>query len=479
MPKSNRSTRTDLDWYLISVDRLRQIAILVVVAVLAVAGWYYFAKVRNDPRVRAQSAIQSAESAIRDLAALPDVASYRSEFDRARAGLTEAQRRFAESEWAPAEQAALEARTIARSAIARQQGSRDSDAQFLSVEGDVQYQKAGAEWRPADARTPLYNGDWVKTGSNASAELIFSNGSLYTVGPGALLEIYSAVNPQTSRRSNTVQMQVGSVEINTTDDASTVRTPGTQVVVASDSTTQVGVAENDRSTRVLALKGSATVSPASGGAALELGAGEQLRADREGALESREAFLPPPALQAPADNLILRSGTTPRVEFAWSEVPGASGYQLQVARSRLFAAPEIDARRRENSAAAEVSREGLFYWRVATVADDGTPGPYSPFRRFRVAGAGGRAGQTSSDRIPPSLELDRPFNIGGAYYMIQGRAEPGTTVFVNDDEADTVADGSFRKLVSFTSVGWNTVVVKAVDPAGNETVRTERVHVKD
>ena len=45
----------------------------------------------------------------------------------------------------------------------------------------------------------------------SSAELIFSNnGSLYTVGPNALLEIYTAVNPQTSKRTNSVNVEVGS-----------------------------------------------------------------------------------------------------------------------------------------------------------------------------------------------------------------------------------------------------------------------------
>src|SRR5262249_32734821 len=147
--------------------------------------------------------------------------------------------------------------TISRAALSGE-GSTEFDAQFNIVEGDVQFQKsATAEWKRADIGKPLFNGDWVKTGENASAELIFSNGTLYTVGPNALLEIYAQMNPATSKKSKSVQTQVGSVEVATTDDASMVRTPGTQVVVDSDSTTQVGV-DRQKGTSVLAEKGSSS-----------------------------------------------------------------------------------------------------------------------------------------------------------------------------------------------------------------------------
>lgn len=470
--------RADLDWYLISIDRLRLIAAILVLALVSAGVWYYVTRVRNDPANRARAAVSSAQESIRDLAASPGFESFRNEYERARRGLAQAQQLLAQSQWGPAESAANEARTLARTALARQQGASDADAQFLSVEGDVQYQKSGGEWRTADARTPLYNGDWVRTAGNASAELIFSNGSLYTIGPDALLEIYSTVNPQTSRKSNAVQMQVGSIEINTTDDVSTVRTPGTEVVIGSDSTTQVGVAREDRTTRVMALRGSATVG--SGPARLELTGGEAVSAAPTGELSNKETFLPAPVLVSPPDNLVLRIGANPRVEFSWQPVQGAARYRVQVARSRLFSAPEIDASRDTPDAAAAVSAEGVFYWRVAAVSPAGVEGPFSPFRRFRVTGVETQPeGPASGDRTPPTLELNRPFNIGGAYYMIEGTAEAGSTVFVNDEVAETSADGRFRKLVSFTTIGWNTVTVKAVDPAGNETVRTERVHVKD
>jgi hypothetical protein len=468
------------DWYLISIDRLQKIGLIILLVLVAGGIYLYFDSQRKDPRERAEAAVADAEEALSDLAGSQEFTTYKAEFDRGRARLEQARGLLRQENFPGAESAAIEAQTIAQSALART-GERDSDAQFLSVDGDVQFQKASSsEWKKADARTPLYNGDWVKTGDIASAELIFSNGSLYTIGPNALLEIYSVVNPATSKKQNSVQMQVGSVEINTTDDASTVKTPGTQVVVSSESTAQVGVDQRAKTTQVMSLKGTAAVSPAAGGQAVSLTSGEIVSASADGSLSAKKQYLQPPALVAPPDNQVFRGSTDSKVQLSWAPNPAAVAYQLQVSRSRLFAGVEINAQRTTNSATAKVSSEGAFYWRVASIDAAGQIGPFSTFRRFRVTGVGGPPTQQSqADKTPPTLQLKRPFNIGGAYYLIEGRVEPGATVYINDDETDVQSDGLFKKLVSFTQVGWNTIIVKAVDPAGNETVQAEKVHVKE
>ena len=84
-----------------------------------------------------------------------------------------------------------------------------------------------------------------------------------------------------------------------------------------------------------------------------------------------------------------------------------------------------------------------------------------------------------SDETPPELTLKRPTSLGGQFFLIEGKAEAGATVFVNDEEIGTEPDGSFRKLVSFNKVGINTVVVKAVDPAGNQAVQRVNVYVEE
>jgi uncharacterized protein YpmB len=469
----------DIDWYLISIDRLKQLIVLIVLVLVGVAGFLYYRSLQT-PNQKAQKAIEAADSSLNELATRKDFSKYRNDFDRAKARVDQAKKLLAKGSPEEAEAAAIEAQAITRTALAGI-GERESDAQFLTVEGQVEFQKGGSgDWKKADRNTPLFNGDWVKTGSGASAELFFSNGSIYTIGANALLEVYAAVNPTTNRKDNAVQMRVGRLEINTTDEVGTVRTPGTQVVVDAESTAQVDVNAQEKQTRIVALKGATSVSSAKGGSAVPLGKGEQLAASDQGDLGQKSNYLLPPALLIPNDNQVYQGTSEMTVEFNWAPRPEAHGYQLQVSRSRLFSVLEIDAKRVDARAKVKVTSEGSFYWRVASIDETGKPGPASQFRRFRVTGFGTNATPTGSgDTTPPTLTVEKPQSLGGPLYLIKGKAEAGATVFVDDLEISIDPDGSFQKLVSFTKVGLNTVVVRAVDPAANQSLQRVNIYVEE
>ena len=470
------NTTADIDWYLISIDRLKQIGLVVLLLLLGGAGYWLWHNQKGNPKSNAESAIADARQALNALAGSPDFNAHRNEFNRAQQKLEEANTQLRAAQYDRARDAAVESQTISRAALS---GGTDleSDAQFLTVEGDVKYQKgSSSEWKDADPRTPLVNGDWVKTGDRGSAELIFSNGSLYTVGPNALLEIFSAINPETSRKNNAVQMRVGSVQVVTTNDESSVRTPGTQVVVESESTTHVGVDEQSKMTSVVSTRGAASVAPAQGGPAVRLTSLEKVSATPQGTISPVAKLAPPPALLSPADNQVFQLSPDLEVELIWNSVPTADAYVLQVSRSRLFSTHEINTRRQKTSARTKVTSEGAFYWRVASVGPDGEAGPFSPYRRFRVSG-GGRT--SASDREPPPLTLKQPFHVGGQYYTIAGTTEPGATVFINDQEVDVESNGAFQKLIAFDKVGRNAIIIKAIDPAGNQTVQSQTVIVEE
>ena len=477
--KRTKAAGADVDWYLISIDRLKQVGLVVLILLLGAAGYWFHQQAKGNPRSNAESAIADARQALNALASSKDFSVHRPEFDRAQRKLEEANTLFGGAKYVEAQGAAVESQTISRTAVSGG-GDRENDAQFLNVEGDVKYQKGSSgDWKNADTRAPLFNGDWVKTGDHSSAELIFSNNSIYTVGSNALLEIYSQLNPATSKKTNEVKMQVGSVEVATTDDQSTVRTPGTRVVVESDSTTHVGVDRN-QSTAVVTTKGSTEVTSTAGGEAVKLASGEKVSATAGGNISPVKKLLMPPAILSPADNQVFQMTGDLRVEFAWDTQQNATGYVLQVSRSRLFSTLEINSKRQNTTARAKVTSEGSFYWRVASIGPDGDTGPFSTFRRFRVSG-GQRAGTTAvtADREPPKLQLNKPYSIGGPFFMIEGTTEPGATVFINDEEVDVESNGHFKKLVSFNKTGANAVVVKAIDPAGNQTVKSETVFVEE
>lgn len=472
-----RQTGADIDWYLISIERLKQIGLVLLLLALAGAGWWFWRNQQGNPKTKAESAMADAKQSLNALAGSADFNAHRNEFNRAQQKLDEATTHYNAARYEQAHTVAVESQTISRAALSGG-GDLESDAQFLTVEGDVKYQKGAAgEWKDADPRTALLNGDWVKTGDRASAELMFSSGTLYTIGPNALLEIYSTVNPATSRKTNTVQMRVGSVEVATTSDTSTVKTPGTQVTLDSQSTAQVGV-DKSAQTSIVSTRGAASVAPEKGGSPIRLATGEKVESTSDGALSQIKKLAMPPALLSPGDNQVFQLSPQLTVEMLWQAQPGVTSYVLQVSRSRLFSTQEINKRMTKMTATAEVTEEGSFYWRVASVGPDGDIGPFSPFRRFRVSG-GTRNPAGAQDRTPPVLRMKRPFHVGGPYYTIAGQTEPGATVFVNDEEVDVSSTGAFQKLIAFAKIGQNVVVIKAVDPAGNQKVESQNVIVEE
>ena len=107
-------------------------------------------------------------------------------------------------------------------------------------------------------------------------------------------------------------------------------------------------------------------------------------------------------------------------------------------------------------------------------------GPPHDFAVVNVAADGevrAWADRLLSSHGPPDLVLNRP-QVNGTLVIVSGRTEPGATVTVNGEAADLDASGSFKKVISMTREGINTVVVRAVDGAGNETVRRENVVIE-
>ena len=55
-----KAARADIDWYLISIDRLKQIGLIILLVVLGLAGWWFFSNQKRNPRSAAEAAITDA-----------------------------------------------------------------------------------------------------------------------------------------------------------------------------------------------------------------------------------------------------------------------------------------------------------------------------------------------------------------------------------------------------------------------------------
>jgi hypothetical protein len=336
-------------------------------------------------------------------------------------------------------------------------------------------QRAGrSTFESARQRQPLFDGDFIRTGHNGSAEIMFTDGTLFTIRPGSLFEVR---RPSASEASGSeVKMVSGAVNVYTSASPSTVATNDATASVGKDSRVSVDVAQGEK-TEVTTYRGKTTVSTGLNTVVLE-GRQRVVAAARTGVLSPRVVLPEAPVPLLPADNRAFDVATGGDVDLKWSRVPDAARYRVQISRSRLFVpdANEVDLDDRTGlSTRIKVSREGSYFWRLAAINRGGVSSEWSAVRRFRMLEEPVRTG--SGDTTPPELSVLAPQQMGNLF-LIYGKTERGAVVTVNAEPADVAADGSFKKTVTIERDGYSILVIKAVDAAGNETIRRMRVFVE-
>jgi hypothetical protein len=465
-----------IDWYLIQIKNIRRLFAIVATGVVA-AGLLFLAYQRLNlpPESRAHRAVQQAElaKAKAESQVLPQ--NLRRELAQASLQLEDARNSYLSERWQEAESSAESARLRFLALAGSGTHQLSGVGEFFSLEGRVQLQRAGqVDWENSQQRMPVFNGDFVRTGRDGSAEVLFTDGSLYRIGPNSLLEIQQ---PELERRTGTVKMRVGRIHVLTSGSPSTVTTDTTETEISSDSRVEVDVAEGQQGTKVAAFGGNARVR-SSTGAEVVLGSRQQVETDAAGALSGTRAIPDPPVLLEPQNNAGFDMKKHDVVTLEWRGRADNQTAHLQVSRSRRFVEEtmEIDGSEiRKDSARLQVVAPGTYFWRVAIVDHDGVGSEWSQVRRLRIYSSLQRA--LLADRTPPDLSL-LPTQQLGAMFIVQGRTEAGANVTVNGEPATTDADGHFRKTVEIPNEGWNNLEVVATDPSGNETRRRERVFVE-
>ena len=143
---------------------------------------------------------------------------------------------------------------------------------------------------------------------------------------------------------------------------------------------------------------------------------------------------------------------------------GAEAYWLEVAADADFNVMQASEWGvREASRTVEGLEPGDHFWRVSSLDRLGLPGVRSLSRRFRLV----------SDATPPFLTLSEPGEgeiVTTAEVAFAGESEPGVRLSVNGGRVPVGDGGAFTATVR-AAPGANTVVVDAVDRAGNRTER--------
>jgi hypothetical protein len=470
--------RFELDWIVVPVSGIRRWGVLLTLLVVVGAALGVVLYLTHEPvERRASRLLRQATSAQEELRKNGVSDGLSGEFDEASRLLDEAHH-----DWDRKDYPACEARatdSVRRFELLSGLANRDfaGSGQVIALQGKVEVQRANqTRWDRAREKMPLYNGDFVKTGSDASSEILFSDNTVYRIGPDSLLEVHREARGGREPSGGEVKVKVGQVNVFTASNPSMVVTDAARAEVERESRVGVEVAENSATT-FAAYAGKASVT-GSTGESVELGTRQAVSAAAGGTLGQRRPVPAAPMLERPALNTVINLDSSGRVELAWRAVPGSETYHLQVSRSRIFSPAnlEVDADARPgNSAALKVRRAGTYYWRVASVGQDRLRSEWSTPRSFR-AFMGARV-EELTDTAPPKLQVEKPTQMGNLI-IVQGTTEPGATVTVNGEVVEVAGDGSFKKALALNREGWNTIVIRATDPTGNVAEEKKSVFVE-
>ena len=475
---AQKAARPRKEWYSVSVETLRGVGLLALILALLGGGFLAY-KIWEYRTMQKQSAlvIGEVQGLFQRLQKEERTNGYKSELAAAWQSFQEAQTAFSRRDYRTALDDARRSRNVLLSVVdSLSLPSTAGQAQFISIQGEVEFRRGeSGDWEEARSRVALHQGDYVRTSERGSAEIMFLDGTLYTVRPNTQFIVMNSRNGGGGDEQS-ISMEYGWVDLNTSQGASSsVKTPGAMARVKEDSEAFVAVDKGSSQGRFGAFSGGVEIS-SKGGLKRDLQPMQQVV--QTGDLLSEPAPLPEkPELAEPADNLDVDLERADRLVLAWEPVPNAVRYALQVSRNHLFVDNVIDvANRTKTRATLGLRGEGTFQWRVAAYGKDGIQGPWSKPWKFRVASFRGNGGD--SDKTPPELDLEDVKSYGNIF-IVAGRAEPGSRVEVTGEQVKTAADGSFTKTVQITKEGWSLIEVRALDGAGNETVRRHRVFVEN
>ena len=355
-----------------------------------------------------------------------------------------------------------------------------TEAHFVNLDGTVRVRKTqSAQWIRADYNTSLEKGDYIQTGNDGVARIIFADGTNYMLKPDSLIVVEeSREDPVTKATRVSVQVSTGTVDLTTgrfevPGSTSRVSFENAVATLSEDSRAMVRNDPNNNVHEFTVNQGGADVTR--GSTTVRLGQFDQVYFDREKPGLSRQKVIAPPALVSPP-NMDLTMAADPKgteVEFSWGIVSGASAYRLQVSPSGMFSNLVVD-RKIPGRTSVKVSglEEGTYYWAVTSVDGKGNESQPSLANRFTLV-------QQIESGAKAYLEVSNIVQHGRVLEVV-GRTEPGSSVIINNDQVFSIAaDGSFRHFTSqLAKSGVNQITVTAQNRKGELHTIRKRIVVE-
>jgi hypothetical protein len=360
----------------------------------------------------------------------------------------------------------------------RQTEAEKAVAVLSSVQNTVKNKRADSlAWETAKPGMELFDQDAVQTLQRSFATLNFGGDNNLELGANSLVIIKSLVLDRSSleRRSHLFMSEGelrGKIAGHENESAQmNITTPSVQTRIRTrdlpENKANFKITVNpDNSSTVTVYKGSAVVTAEGREVQVRSNMSVQVK---QGESPPAPAPLPPTVeLLAPEDSMsVVYRELSPRIEFTWKAVPGATGYHFVLARDSLLRDRAADERLAQAEFTHGYLKQGTYYWRVSALAGS-VEGDFSAPRSFQVL----------QKKRPPALSVVfPPAMVTGRDQVVSGKTEPGVRIFVMSREARTNEVGEFRLTVELER-GTNIIVVEAVDSTGNVTYRSQTVNVK-
>jgi hypothetical protein len=472
-----------IEWFNVTYRSVFSVLTIVVLLVGGGIGYWYYFHI-HEPRATAADAIANAETRITKAVKLEGADDRLGDVvASAQVALREAREAYGSLRFDEARAAAIRSENLSLQAIGMVNGL-DVDTQmvrFYRLEGDVRVKRAGQfSWDSASPKTHLGEGDQIKTSSKGSAEVIFFDGSITRIAPGSLYKIREVrENPYTKERRVREELKFGELHASTPDrnvagSYHEVKTGNVAARSEQAADFRVTAEEGGKQAAIDVFQGQIEV--ASNDRRENVVAGERIRTGADGKLRDKEVLPGIPALASPRDQrvFILTPDDPQTITLAWNTVPGAKQYHLMISDKALFTDPLYDAERGSPRAVIGEVPAGGYHWKVAAIGANGVRGPFSTVRRFRVSS---QKILDRSDSVPPVLEITE-FVAVGPMVVVNGRTEPGATLWVDNEKQEVFEDGQFSTVVRLRRDGMNEIRFVAQDTAGNETELTRAAYVE-
>ncbi len=233
---SNPLDKRTRGWYTVSVDTLRGGVLLLLLAVVVGMGFLGYQRwmAKELEREAATLLTEVGELLARAEATRPSGA-FGEEFDAARRAYDEALADVEAERFGDAVAKARRGRALLL-AILESGPTGAGEAQFIAVSGGVEYRRGErGEWDEARSRVVLQSGDYVKTATNGSAEIVFLDGTLYNVRPNTLLLVTRKQGPLFGGSQQAIRMEYGWVDLSTAQRGGRVETPRAEARVERES----------------------------------------------------------------------------------------------------------------------------------------------------------------------------------------------------------------------------------------------------